>query len=1101
MKQLFAYSDIRRETVRTLPGYGVYPAWVGAESSVDTSRRQRAFGKWFPGRVMWGCLAFLLCTSAFAQNGAFWKEDFSAGKLPDGWTLQDNSQTGKCAWMVTDQPYPGSFQFNQQQPPIASTSRGFHMQYRPGVVTGDEVTKWNQRKQYPDASFQTAAIDCRGKDKVLLRFEHNFRWNNWFTAKNAGLYVGVSNDGKTWKEFNVTSSLPAATSVHTPVREELNITEVAGNQATVYLRFAWRGIFSWFWMVDDIELCEPLKHDVAITALTSHKTDNNTFTDTDTLRVRVKNMGAETIARDLQLTARIDGTRELSATLDAAAAPLAFNEEREVAFPVTSLKGLGSHKLTFHIAMDGDERTDNNTFDTKLYASKMQLGKVTGFKKLSSNEFEFTSNFSKAKLIFYRDDIFRLWLAPDGEYTNPAGDEIVVDYGVKNPSVSVSTGGDYYRFTTRQCVVRVYKNPMRIALYGKDNRTLLFEEEEPITFGTETYQTLKRAADEDFYGGGMQQGSFSHAGKTIDISVTGWDDKQASNPVPFYMSTKGYGVFRNTFAPGKYSFDGQKEGQRTLDGMQVKTLEQTSRLTHFENRFDAFYFYGPSLKNILNDYTDITGKPFMPAMWMLTLGDADCYNNLEQRVKWEQHTPDVIWQIADEYIKHDMPRGWILPNDGYGCGYTKLDSVVTELKKRGFHTGLWTENGVDKIAYEVGTCGTRLCKLDVAWIGSGYDFALNGCKSAFEGIQNNSNERGFVWSVCGWAGTQRYSTVWSGDQYSNWNYIRYHIPTVTGAGLSGFNAATSDIDGIFGGSARTYTRDLQWKCFTPIMMVMSGWSDVDKQPWLYGHPYETINRDFLRLKMRLLPYLYSYCREAHETGVPTVRAMVLEFPEDQVTHSDTTQYQFMSGEWLLVAPVYKPGNWREQIYFPEGNWYDYWNGTKYEGGKWLPKYEAKLDRLPVFVREGAIIPMYPYMDYVGQKPVDVLTLELWPSARKTSFTLYEDDFLTRDHEQGAYAKTVIDLQSAKGQTELTIHAAKGDFKGRCTERTYLCNFRLEAAPAQVKVNGRALPQVDDAQALEAAQEGFCYDAADCGGRLMVKTGKLSADNDVTLIIN
>ena len=1035
------------------------------------------------------------------EQKAFWKEDFSGGKLPAGWSLQDNSKTDKCAWMVTDQPYPGSFQFNQQQPPIASTSRGFHIQYRPGVVTGDEVTKWNQRKQYPDASFQTAAIDCRGKDKVLLRFEHNFRWNNWFTAKNAGLYVCVSNDGKTWKEFNVVSSLPAATSVHTPIKEELNITDVAANQPTVYLRFAWRGIFSWYWMVDDVELCEPLARDVAITSLTSHKTDNNEFTDNDTLRVMVKNMGAETIKQDLPLKVVIDGGKELDATLDAAAQPLAFNEEREVAFPATSLKGLGSHRLSFHIDWEGDQRADNNTLETKLYASEMQLGKVTGFKRLSGHEFEFTCGFSKAKLIFYRDDIFRLWLAPDGEYTNPAGDEIVVDYGVKDPSVSVSTGGTYYRFTTRQCVVRVYKDPMRIALYDRSNRTMLFEEEEPITFGTQTSQTLKRSADEHFYGGGMQQGNLDHAGEEIDIAITGWDEDQVSNPAPFYMSTRGYGVYRNTFAPGHYSFNGSKEATRQLDGMQVKTIEQSSRLTHYENRFDAFYFYGPSLKNILGDYTDITGKPFMPALWMLTLGDADCYNNLEQRVQWEQKTPDVIRQVADEYIKHDMPRGWILPNDGYGCGYTDLQNVVSELKKRGFHTGLWTENGVDKIAYEVGTCGTRLCKLDVAWVGSGYDFALNGCKAAFNGIQDNSDERGFVWSVCGWAGTQRYSTIWSGDQYSNWDYIRYHIPTVSGAGMSAFNAATSDIDGIFGGSAQTYTRDLQWKCFTPIMMVMSGWSDVDKQPWLYGHPYEAINRNFLRLKMRLLPYLYTYCREAHETGVPTVRAMALEFPEDEVTLSDTTQYQFMSGEWLLVAPVYKRGNWRENIYFPEGNWYDYWNGDKYEGGRWLDKYEARLDKCPVFVREGAIIPLYPYMDYVGQKPADTLTLDLWPSASRTTFDLYEDDGLTREHEQGAYARTLIALQKTDKGVNVEIQAARGDFEGRLAERAYRCNIRLEAAPQEVTLDGRALPQVADAAALDAASEGYCYDADDHGGRLLLKTAKLSTDKDVSIIIN
>lgn len=1037
-------------------------------------------------------------TAQNSQQKVFWSEDFSSGKLPQGWILADSSGTQKCEWIVTDQPYPGSFQFNQQQPPIASTSRGFHMQFRPGVMTGEEVTKWNQKKQYPSALFQTSAINCEGKDHVILKFEQTFRWNSWFRGKNAGLYVGVSNDGKTWTEFNVTSSVPAETSIPIPVREEINITDIAANQKNVYLRFFWKNIFSWYWMVDDIQLCEPLQKDVAVIALTSHEQENNVFTKQDTLRVKIRNVGAETINQDFPIKAVIDGKQTIETVVPASKKALPFNAEIEVVFPSVALDGLGSHKIEFESMYPGDERSSNNMLDVKLYASEMKLGKVTGYKKISANEFEFSCDYSKAKLIFYRDDVFRVWLAPDGEFVNPAGDEIVVDYGVKDPKISVSTGGGYYKFETRQCIVRVYKNPMRFALYDKENKKMIFEELNPITFGTKTLQTLKRGGNEFFYGGGMQQGRFSHGGKDLNISITGWDDGECSNPVPFYMSSNGYGVFRNTFSPGNYAFSGENK-KATSQGYDV---EYSSRLTHNENRFDAFYFYGPSLKNILGDYTDITGKPFMPAMWMLTMGDADAYNKPEQRVGWEQSTPDVITQVADQYIAHDMPRGWILPNDGYGCGYQKLDSVVTELGKRGFQTGLWTENGVDKIAYEVGKCGTRLCKLDVAWVGPGYEFGLNGCKSAFEGIENNTNERGFVWSVCGWAGTQRYSTMWSGDQSSNWDYIKYHIPTISGAGMSAMNAATSDVDGIFGGSARTYTRDLQWKCFTPIIMTMSGWADVDRQPWNYGHPYTSINRDYLRLKMRLNPYAYTYCREAHISGVPMVRAMVLEFPNDTTTFSSSTQYQFMSGEWMLVAPVYRAGDWRENIYFPQGNdWFDYWDGTKCEGGQWLKRYKARLDKCPVFIKAGAIIPMYPDMNYVGEKPTDVLTLEIWPSG-ETSFKLYEDDGLTRDYKKGEFAETLITAKTARdgmGKTEIRVGAAKGEFKGRNKMRSYVYDIQAKGTPSLVTLDGKALTGFESKAAFDKANEGYYYNKEDRGGRLKVKSAQFPTDKETVLL--
>jgi alpha-glucosidase (family GH31 glycosyl hydrolase) len=362
--------------------------------------------------------------------------------------------------------------------------------------------------------------------------------------------------------------------------------------------------------------------------------------------------------------------------------------------------------------------------------------------------------------------------------------------------------------STGKVALRAYKKPLRFAMYKADNTTLVWEETKGLTYGKETVQYLKRATNEYFYGGGMQNGRFSHRDKTILMRIDwNWEDGGAPNPAPFFMSTNGYGALRNTYAPGEYAFT------------------DTLKLQHTEARFDCYYFAGESLKDILNAYTDITGKPFLPPRWALGMGDANCYNRGATKGKnttgYNGTTPDVIPLIADKYIENDIPRGWILPNDGYGCGYTKLDSVVKELSKRGFHTGLWTENGVEKIAREVGEYGSRLCKLDVAWIGEGYKFGIDGCKAAYDGIEQNSDARGFIWSVCGWAGSHRNTVMWTGDQKGTWDYIRWHIPTVIGSGLSAQNCATGDIDGIFGGSDSTFTRDLQWKTFTPVLMSMT----------------------------------------------------------------------------------------------------------------------------------------------------------------------------------------------------------------------------------------------------------------------------------------
>jgi hypothetical protein len=759
-------------------------------------------------------------------------------------------------------------------------------------------------------------------------------------------------------------------------------------------------------------------------------------------------------------------------------------------------------------------------------ARAITLGDLTNF-EVKDNVVTISAGQDQVRVIFYRDDIFRIWIGPDGNFTEAqpsAEDAQIVVF--KGPAIPVSwrDAGDYYKIASKECVLRVYKKPptgtgsgLRFMLSDKDNLVPIWRETRAISYGPSTVQTLARGENEHFYGGGMQNGYFSHRDTALNIRLNtrGWGDGTTPNPAPFYMSTAGYGAFRNTMTPGVYDF------------------HAPLTLSHDEPRFDTYYFYGPSLKKILDGYTLVTGRPFFPPRWGLEFGDADCYNKAPRK------TPDVIALIADKYRANDMPGGWILPNDGYGCGHVDLDNTIAELHKRGFYTGLWTEKGLERIAHEVSVSGSRVMKLDVAWVGRGYQFAFNGMRDAYEGIEKNSNSRGFVWTTCAWAGGQRYSTIWSGDQAGNWEYIRFHIPSMIGAGLSGFNAATGDVDGIFGGGAQTQVRDLQWKAFTPVWMIISGWSKQTnnmKQPWIFGDPYSGINRKYLKLKMRLTPYVYTYVREAYETGVPMMRAMVLEFPDDPTTWSKRTQYQFMSGGWLLVAPVYEDTIVRNDIYLPAGKWIDYWDGREYFGPQVVNGYDAPLEKLPLFVKAGAIIPMYPEMLHDREKPKDPVTLDIYPFGR-TSFTMYEDDGTTQEYRQGTFAKTLIEVEAPKAfegqsaQIVVKVNGAKGSYKDMPASRSYVVDVHVPAKPASVAlVSGapstpatvpaakpavgkpagrgaapataapaeRPLPVFDAAAATDraardkvraafnAAEEGWLFDAADRRGVVHVK---------------
>ena len=222
----------------------------------------------------------------------------------------------------------------------------------------------------------------------------------------------------------------------------------------------------------------------------------------------------------------------------------------------------------------------------------------------------------------------------------------------------------------------------------------------------------------------------------------------------------------------------------------------------------------------LNLYTQFTGRPNFIPRWGLQLGDADAYITRDTETRepaqnedgsYKEVTPVDAVRVAKAYREHDMPCGWLLVNDGYGCDHMQLGYVADTLAGLGFHTGLWTEGALDRINWEVGHAGSRVQKIDVAWSGPAYQHALECNKIAAEGIERNADARAFVWTVQGWAGTQRYGICWTGDQSGSWDLIRYHIPTLTGSSMIGQAYATTDVAGIFGGSHETYLRALQSK--------------------------------------------------------------------------------------------------------------------------------------------------------------------------------------------------------------------------------------------------------------------------------------------------
>lgn len=711
-------------------------------------------------------------------------------------------------------------------------------------------------------------------------------------------------------------------------------------------------------------------------------------------------------------------------------------------------------------------------------ANAATLGALTAFTPGTGGVYTMAAGTPKLRLSFQRDDVFRLELAQNGTFTDPANTGAGAKLVVKTDYAPVQTSwkelADRYEVSTVKLTVKVAKNPVRFTVNRADG-TLVFAESSPLTWdSTATRQSLTRNGQEQFFGGGMQNGRLNHTGSTIRVTKDfDWDDGGNPNAVPYYVSTAGYGVFRDTFAPGGYAF------------------ASPAVLSHDEQRFDAYYFVAPApsdLKTPLDRYTELTGRPMMVPIYGLEVGDADCYLHNANR---GERTPEDAVRVAQGYVDNDMPRGWMLVNDGYRCGYVRLDWTGQQLRDRGIQLGLWTESALTNQEYEVRTAGVRVRKLDVAWVGSGYRQALTACEDAHGGIERYSDARGYAWMVEGWAGSQRCAVQWTGDHSGTLDAIRWQIPAIAGAGLSGLAFTAGDIDGIFGGSAVSYTRDLQWKAFSPVLMSMSGWAPKDKQPWRYGEPYTSINRKYLKLRERLLPYLYTYAAEAHRTGVPVNRAMVMEYP--QVQSAWQVKDQFLAGRDFLVAPVYTSGETRNGIYLPAGTWVDYWSGRAYEGPQTLNGYTAPLDRLPLLVRAGAIVPMNRagINNHGEVRPGDQLTLDLYPKG-ESAFDLYSDDGTTRAYQSGQSATqrfTVSAPATGTGRVSVGIGAINGSHTGKPSARPYELTVHVAGPPSSVTYGGAPMTALTKA-AYDGGANGWYAEA----GLVKIRTTSVSAAN-------
>lgn len=242
--------------------------------------------------------------------------------------------------------------------------------------------------------------------------------------------------------------------------------------------------------------------------------------------------------------------------------------------------------------------------------------------------------------------------------------------------------------------------------------------------------------------------------------------------------------------------------------------------------------------------------------------------------------------------------------------------------------------------------------------------------------------------------------------------------------------------------------------------------------------------------------MYTLSAEATRTGVGAVRPLALEYPDDPAALGPNATYEFLAGPDFLVAPVYSDTSVRDGIYLPEGTWTDYWTGRTYQGPTTINGYSAPLDTLPLFVKGGSIVPMWPMGTLSWQnRDRTELDYDLYPQG-DSSYTLYEDDGTTRQFAQGASATQRVDVHANRAVTVVKVGASVGSYTDKPARRAYRFTVHGQPAPRQVVTEGGPLPRLDSAAALGSASSGWYYDAAT--GVTEIRTPAVSTDHGFSL---
>jgi alpha-glucosidase len=733
------------------------------------------------------------------------------------------------------------------------------------------------------------------------------------------------------------------------------------------------------------------------------------------------------------------------------------------------------------------------------------------FERLGASAVRFAARDSGVVVTAVNPRIVRVEVEAPGQVAGPS----YIAAGDRPPMALDAADGEPVRLATSDLRIDVAMDGLRLAFLDAQGEWLLREADAAVASGSRLCARFAYAGEQHFYGLGQGGRGFDRLGVTRQL----WNTHLGHGPgadmgVPLLVSSRGYALFFDN--PGAATIAvGHSDG-----GVRIVYTAETGRLIWYFligadlrgvmrevadllGRAPLPPRWALGFLQSTRHFRDTAELRAIPrtirakripcdaVIYLSSYGDALGWNrgvgHLEFQPALWSDPGALIREMRGQHfeiITHEYPvlhaesplfaaaasRGHLLA-EGYetgpatGANYRQGQRYIDfsnpaarawwwaahrELVRLGV-AGWWLDGG------EGPPAGSTLHGGSGRLLHNIYDRARHEAFADGEAA-DRPDERVFLLCRSGGAGMQRFGAAcWSGDINNDFATLEAQIPLGLNTGMSGVPYWGTDVGGFFHPIPETgelYARWFQLGAFSPIFRS-HGWVWREHVPWAHGEVVEAICREYAELRYRLLLYTYTLAWQAHTAGLPLMRPLVMNYPDDPRVWD--LGHQFLWGDDLLVAPVTREGATAWPVYLPAGAWYDFWTGAHHEGGRGV-MVAAPLERLPLFVRAGAIVPMGPVVQHTSERPMDEVTLLIYPEG-SSRFDLYEDDGRTNAYRSGVHALTAFECTLVPGAVTIRIGEAVGDRSVIPAGRRYGLRVRM-AAPRAVALDGRGeLPRL------------------------------------------